>query len=201
MSARSEKNFIAINCAAIPAGLLESELFGYERGAFTGANQQKPGHLELADQGTIFFDEIGGMPLETQPKLLRVLETHEFERLGSTRTHHADIRVIAATNHELSGRVAARAFRSDLFYRLNVFAITLPALRERKEDIPVLAHYFARKHGQKLHKRIDAIDETMIAALVNYDWPGNIRELENFMERAVILATTPVLQESPGLLP
>jgi PAS domain S-box-containing protein len=195
ISPRSEKNFATINCAAIPAGLLESELFGYEKGAFTGANQQKLGRLELANYGTLFLDEIGEMPLETQDKLLRVLESCEFERLGGTRTLQTDIRIIAATDQDLSLRVAERAFRSKLYYRLNVFAITLPPLRNRKEDIPGLAHYFARKHAQRLQKKIDAIDEGMIDALIKYDWPGNIRELENFMERAVILSAGPLLRQ------
>jgi formate hydrogenlyase transcriptional activator len=186
-SKRKERSFVTLNCAAIPTGLLESELFGHEKGAFTGAVSQKVGRLELADQGTLFLDEIGEIPLELQPKLLRVLQDHEFERLGGTRTIKVDLRLIAATNRDLARSVAEREFRSDLFYRLNVFPIRLPSLRERREDIPLLVGYFVRKFARGMDRGIETIPSETLARLVNWHWPGNVRELENFIERSVIL--------------
>jgi formate hydrogenlyase transcriptional activator len=179
---------VKINCAAIPSGLLESELFGHERGAFTGAVSQKIGRFELADKGTLFLDEVGDIPLELQPKLLRVLQEQEFERLGSNRTQRVDVRVVAATNGDLSKLVAERAFRSDLYYRLNVFPIQVPALRERREDIPLLVRYFVQKFSRRQSKVVQYVPADAMDALVNYAWPGNVRELENFLERAVLLS-------------
>jgi formate hydrogenlyase transcriptional activator len=187
VSKRKERPFITLNCAAIPTGLLESELFGHEKGAFTGAVSQKVGRLELADKGTLFLDEIGEISLELQPKLLRVLQDREFERLGGTRTIKVDLRLIAATNRELARSVAEKQFRSDLFYRLNVFPIRMPALRERREDIPQLVRYFVRKFASAMARDIDSIPRETMDALVNWHWPGNVRELENFVERSVIL--------------
>jgi formate hydrogenlyase transcriptional activator len=187
LSARRERTFVKVNCAAIPTGLIESELFGHEKGAFTGAIGQKIGRFELADKGTLFLDEIGDIPLELQPKLLRVLQEREFERLGSTRTVKVDIRLVTATNRELGQMIANREFREDLFYRLNVFPITLPPLRERREDIPVLARYFTQKYARRMNRPIETIPSEAMEALTNWNWPGNVRELENFMERAVIL--------------
>jgi len=178
---------VKVNCAAIPTGLLESELFGHEKGAFTGAIIQKIGRLELADQGTLFLDEVGDIPLEIQPKLLRALQEREFERLGSTRTRKVNVRLIAATNRDLEKMVAAHEFRSDLYYRLNVFPIRIPPLRERKDDIPLLVTFFVEKFAKQMQKRIDNIPISTMKALRMWEWPGNIRELENFMERAVIL--------------
>ena len=180
-------------CRAIPTGLLESELFGHEKGAFTGAVSQKIGRLELADKGTLFLDEIGEIPAEIQPKLLRVLQDHEFERLGGIRTIHVDVRLVAATNRDLAQAVAAHQFRSDLYYRLNVFPIQVPALRERAEDIPALVHYFVQKFARRMNKVIESIPTETIDELQRWHWPGNIRELENFIERSVILTTGPVL--------
>src|SRR6202035_3969946 len=171
----------------IPTGLLESELFGHEKGAFTGAVSQKIGRLELGDKGTVFLDEIGEIPLELQPKLLRVLQDHEFERLGGTRTIKVDLRLIAATNRDLTKSVAEKEFRSDLFYRLNVFPIRLPSLRERRDDIPLLVRYFVRKFAAGMDRAIETIPTETMTALSNWHWPGNIRELENFIERSVIL--------------
>ena len=188
LSPRRERTFVKINCAAIPAGLLESELFGHERGAFTGAINQKVGRFELADKGTIFLDEVGDIPLELQPKLLRVLQEHEFERLGATRTVRVDTRVVAATNADLSRLVAERKFRSDLFYRLNVFPIQIPPLRDRREDIPLLVRYFVQKFSRSLNKLVQYVPSDAMDALVAYSWPGNIRELENLLERAIILS-------------
>jgi formate hydrogenlyase transcriptional activator len=188
LSPRRERTFVKINCAAIPSGLLESELFGHERGAFTGAIAQKVGRFELADHGTIFLDEVGDIPLELQPKLLRVLQEHEFERLGATRTVRVDTRVVAATNADLSRLVAERKFRSDLFYRLNVFPIQVPPLRDRREDIPLLVRYFVQKFSRRLNKMVVYVPADAMDALVAYSWPGNIRELENLLERAVILS-------------
>jgi formate hydrogenlyase transcriptional activator len=188
LSPRRERTFVKINCAAIPSGLLESELFGHERGAFTGAINQKVGRFELADRGTIFLDEVGDIPLELQPKLLRVLQEQEFERLGATRTIRVDTRVVAATNADLSRLVAERQFRSDLFYRLNVFPIQIPGLRERREDIPLLVRYFVQKFSRRLNKTVQYVPADAMDALVAYSWPGNIRELENLLERAVILS-------------
>jgi formate hydrogenlyase transcriptional activator len=194
MSARRERTLVKLNCAAIPTGLLESELFGHEKGAFTGAIAQRIGRFELANKGTLLLDEVGEIPLDLQPKLLRVLQEHEFERLGSSRTIKTDARLIAATNCDLPQMVAEKKFRSDLFYRLNVFPITIPPLRERTEDIPLLAGYFAKKHSLRMKKRIDTISKATVAALCAYPWPGNVRELENFIERAVILTTGSELQ-------
>lgn len=186
-SRRKEHTFVKLNCAAIPTGLLESELFGHEKGAFTGAITQKVGRLELADQGTLFLDEVGDIPVEIQPKLLRALQEREFERLGSTHTRKVNIRLIAATNRNLEEMVANREFRSDLYYRLNVFPIRIPPLRERKEDIPLLVTYFVQKFAKQMQKRIEAIPVAVMKGLTTWEWPGNIRELENFVERAVIL--------------
>ena len=186
-SRRENRTFVKLNCAAIPTGLFESELFGHEKGAFTGAISQKVGRLELADQGTMFLDEVGDVPLEIQPKLLRALQEREFERLGSTRTKKVDVRLVAATNRNLEKMIADREFRSDLYYRLNVFPIRIPPLRERREDIPVLARYFAQKFAQQMEKRIETIPAATMRALTEWDWPGNVRELANFIERAVIL--------------
>jgi formate hydrogenlyase transcriptional activator len=188
LSPRRERTFVKTNCAAIPSGLLESELFGHERGAFTGAINQKIGRFELADRGTIFLDEVGDIPLELQPKLLRVLQEQEFERLGATRTIRVDTRVVAATNADLGRLVAERKFRSDLFYRLNVFPIQIPALRERREDIPLLVRYFVQNFSRRLNKTVQFVPAEAMDALVSYSWPGNIRELENLLERAVILS-------------
>src|SRR6267143_412765 len=188
LSPRRDRTFVKINCAAIPSGLLESELFGHEKGAFTGAINQKIGRFELADRGTLLLDEVGDLPLELQPKLLRVLQEQEFERLGGTRTTRVDVRVVAATNSDLSKLVAERAFRSDLYYRLNVFPIQIPALRERPEDIPLLVRYFVQKFSRSLNKEVEYIPADAMEALSNYSWPGNIRELENLLERAVILS-------------
>jgi formate hydrogenlyase transcriptional activator len=188
MSRRKERSFIKVNCAAIPTGLLESELFGHEKGAFTGAVSQKIGRLELADKGTLLLDEVGDIPLELQPKLLRVLQDQEFERLGGTKTIRVDVRLIAATNIDLGRAVEEKEFRSDLFYRLHVFPLHLPALRDRREDIPLLVQHFVEKCSARLHKQIDVIPEEAIQAMTRWKWPGNIRELENFIERSVILS-------------
>jgi formate hydrogenlyase transcriptional activator len=192
LSSRGDANFIKLNCAAIPTGLLESELFGHEKGAFTGAVSQKIGRLELADKGTLFLDEIGDIPMELQPKLLRVLQDHEFERLGGIRTIHVKVRLIAATNRDLAQAVADHQFRSDLFYRLNVFPIEAPPLRERAGDIPLLVRYFVQKFARRMNKNIDSIPTEIIHELERWHWPGNIRELENFIERSVILTQGPV---------
>jgi formate hydrogenlyase transcriptional activator len=189
LSPRRERTFVKVNCAAIPAGLLESELFGHERGAFTGALAQKIGRFEFADRGTLFLDEIGDLPLELQPKLLRVLQEQEFERLGGNRTQRVDVRVVAATNADLAQLVADRRFRSDLYYRLNVFPIFVPPLRERPEDVPLLVRYFVQNFSRRQNKTVEYIPADVMDALVNYSWPGNIRELENLIERAVLLST------------
>jgi len=188
LSSRRDRNFIKLNCAAIPTGLLESELFGHEKGAFTGAVSQKVGRLELADGGTLLLDEIGEVPLEIQPKLLRVLQDQEFERLGGTRTIRVDTRILAASNRDLMGAIREQEFRSDLFYRLNVFPLHLPPLRERREDIPILIRYFVERCAQRMHKRITLIPDDAVEVMMNWRWPGNIRELENFIERSVILS-------------
>lgn len=188
LSGRGERAFVKLNCAAIPTGLLESELFGHEKGAFTGAIAQKIGRFELAHRGTIFLDEIGEIPLDLQSKLLRVLQEHEFERLGGTRTIRVDVRLVAATNRDLAKMVAANQFRSDLFYRLNVFPITVPALRQRREDVPVLVRYFAQRYARRMKKTIEHISTKTLDVLSRYSWPGNVRELENLIERAVILS-------------
>lgn len=193
LSPRAERPFVTLNTAALPATLLEAELFGYERGAFTGAQQRKPGRFELADTGTLFLDEIGDMPLEIQAKLLRVLQEGTFERLGGTRTLRADVRIIAATNKDLSQAVAAQQFRADLYYRINVIAIHLPPLRERREDIPLLVAYFLRQYAQQNGKDITAIQQQALQCLQSYEWPGNVRELENAIEHAVVLAQGSVI--------
>jgi formate hydrogenlyase transcriptional activator len=192
-SSRSQGPLVKLNCAAIPGPLLESELFGHERGAFTGAIAQKVGRFELAHRGTLFLDEVGDIPLELQPKLLRVLQEKEFERLGGTRTQKVDVRVVAATNRDLTQMVEDRRFRSDLYYRLNVFPITVPPLRDRAEDIPLLVRYFAQKHARRMDRHIETIPAEEMEALTRYHWPGNVRELENLIERAVILSRGPAL--------
>ena len=194
ISSRSRRPFVKLNCAAIPSGLLESELFGHEKGAFTGAVAQRIGRFELAHGGTLFLDEVGDIPLELQPKLLRVLQEHEFERLGSTRTQRVDVRMVAATNRNLEQMVADKQFREDLYFRLNVFPIRIPPLRERAGDIPLLARHYVEKYAQRMNKRIETIPEEAMAALCRYAWPGNIRELQNFIERAGILTPGSVLQ-------
>ncbi len=188
LSSRRERAFVKLNCAAIPLGLLESELFGHEKGAFTGAIAQKLGRFELANNGTLFLDEVGDIPLELQAKLLRVLQEQEFERLGSNRTHKVDVRLIAATHRDLPGMVKQSTFREDLYYRLKVFPITLPALRQRTEDIPILVAHFTELYARRMNKRIDEIPSETMDRLVRYSWPGNVRELQNFIERAVILS-------------
>src|SRR5215831_6864568 len=198
LSPRKENPFVKLNCAAIPTGLLERELFGHEKGAFTGAITQRIGRFELAHRGTVFLDEIGEIPLELQPKLLRVLQEQEFERLGSTRTFRTDARLIAATNRDLSAMVEEQKFRPDLYYRLNVFPIRVPALRERPEDIPLLVRHFVQQFSRRTNRNIETIPSQTMAALVRYEWPGNIRELQNVIERAVIVSTGPVLKVSLG---
>ena len=193
-SRRKDRTFVKLNCAAIPTGLLESELFGHERGAFTGAIAQKIGRLELADQGSLFLDEIGDIPLEIQPKLLRALQEREFERLGSTHTKKVDVRLVAATNRDLEKMIEDREFRGDLYYRLNVFPIRIPPLRERPEDIPLLVRYFTQKYGRRMEKKIESIPTAAMKKLSSWHWPGNIRELENFIERSVILTHGTALQ-------
>jgi formate hydrogenlyase transcriptional activator len=186
-SRRKDRTLVKLNCAAIPTGLLESELFGHERGAFTGAITQKTGRLELAEQGTLFLDEVGDIPLELQPKLLRVLQDGEFECLGSTRTKKVDVRLVAATNRDLNRMIEDRQFRSDLYYRLNVFPIRVPPLRERPEDIPLLVQYFTQKYASRMQKRIESIPAAAMRKLTHWHWPGNVRELQNLVERAVIM--------------
>jgi formate hydrogenlyase transcriptional activator len=193
-SRRKERTFVKLNCAAIPTGLLESELFGHEKGAFTGAISQKIGRLELADQGTLFLDEVGDIPPEIQPKLLRALQEREFERLGSTHTRKVNVRLIAATNRDLEKMIADREFRSDLFYRLNVFPIRIPPLRDRREDIPLLVSYFVQKCAKQMQKNVETIPAATMKGLTSWEWPGNIRELENFIERAVILTRGKALE-------
>jgi len=193
-SRRKDRSFVKMNCAAIPTGLLESELFGHEKGAFTGAIAQKIGRLELADQGTLFLDEVGDIPIEIQPKLLRALQEREFERLGSTHTRKVNVRLVAATNRDLEEMIAQREFRSDLYYRLNVFPIRIPPLRERKEDIPLLVSYFVQKFAKQMQKKIEGISPAVMKGLTAWEWPGNIRELENFIERAVILTRSRSLE-------
>ena len=199
-SRRRDRTFVKLNCAAIPTGLLESELFGHERGAFTGAISQKIGRLELADQGSLFLDEVGDIPIEIQPKLLRALQEREFERLGSTRTKKVDVRLVAATNRDLEEMIESREFRSDLYYRLNVFPIRIPPLRERPEDIPLLVRYFAQKYGRRMEKQIESVPAAAMRKLAAWHWPGNIRELENFIERSVILTHSTALQVPIGEL-
>jgi len=193
-SRRQNRPLVKVNCAALPAGLIESELFGHEKGAFTGATARKTGRFELADGGTIFLDEIGDLPLELQSKLLRVLQEGELERVGGNSTIRVNVRVISATNRNLAESIEAGAFREDLFYRLNVFPIQSPPLRNRKNDIALLAHHFVQKYGAKIGKRFNAIDRQVLAGLQAYDWPGNVRELENIIERAIILSEEPSLQ-------
>jgi formate hydrogenlyase transcriptional activator len=197
LSARRERTLVKLNCAAIPTGLLESELFGHEKGAFTGAISQRIGRFELANKGALFLDEVGDIPLDLQPKLLRVLQEQEFERLGSARTQKVDVRLIAATNANLEQLVAGKEFRSDLYYRLNVFPITVPPLRERREDIPLLARWFTQKFASRMRKPILSVPARTLSALAEYHWPGNVRELENLIERAVILSSGPELEVSP----
>jgi transcriptional regulator with GAF, ATPase, and Fis domain len=198
ISPRCGRPFVRLNCAAIPLDLLESELFGHEKGAFTGAIVQKIGRFELADKGTLFLDEVGDIPPALQPKLLRVLQEQEFERLGSTRTHHVDVRLVAATNRDLAEMVNRGQFRSDLYYRLNVFPVLLPPLRARTEDIPALVMHFVEIFGQRMSRKIDHIPAETMSALSSHPWPGNIRELQNLVERAVILSRDGVL---PNPLP
>ena len=186
LSPRRERTFVRLNCAAIPSGLVESELFGHEKGAFTGALIQKRGRFELADGGTLFLDEIGDITLDLQPKLLRALQEREFERLGSAKTFRVDVRLIAATHRNLQDMIRNNQFREDLFYRLNVFPIEIPPLRQRREDIPLLVHYFVLRHSREMQKHIKSVPKQVMEALVNAEWPGNIRELENFIERCVI---------------
>jgi len=193
LSARCGRPFIKVNCAAIPFDLLESELFGHEKGAFTGAFAQKIGRFEMADTGTLFLDEIGDMPLALQPKLLRVLQEQEFERVGSGRTHRINVRVVAATHRDLAEMVARKEFRSDLYYRLNVFPVALPPLRERRQDIPQLASHFVEVCARRMGKQIDHIPQDILAAFTSYSWPGNVRELQNLVERAVIRSDNGVL--------
>jgi formate hydrogenlyase transcriptional activator len=193
LSVRCGRPFIKLNCAAIPFDLLESELFGHERGAFTGAIAQKVGRFELADKGTLFLDEVGDIPPGLQPKLLRVLQEQEFERLGGTRTHQVDVRLVAATNRNLADMVKRSEFRSDLYYRLNVFPLALPALRARCEDIPALAEHFVEIYARRMGRQIEHISPETMSALISYQWPGNIRELQNFIERSVILTSGGVL--------
>jgi formate hydrogenlyase transcriptional activator len=200
LSARRERAFVKLNCAAIPLGLLESELFGHEKGAFTGAIAQKLGRFELANKGTLFLDEVGDIPIELQAKLLRVLQEQEFERLGSNRTHKVDVRLIAATHRDLPGMVKRSTFREDLYYRLNVFPIHVPALRQRGEDIPKLVRHFTELYARRMNKRIHEIPSETMDALVRYPWPGNVRELQNFIERAVILSQNSVLRAPTGEL-
>ena len=193
-SPRRQNRFVALNCAAIPSALLESELFGHERGAFTGAVAQTTGRFQAADRGTLFLDEIGDLPLELQPKLLRALQEKQVERLGSGRTFQVDVRVIAATNQDLGRMVQERQFRADLYYRLNVFPITLPPLREREGDIPLLIEHFVQTFAKRQRKSIEQIPDEVMEVLKGHDWPGNIRELQNVIERAVIMTTGPVLE-------
>jgi formate hydrogenlyase transcriptional activator len=188
LSPRRDRTFVKLNCAAIPTGLVESELFGHEKGAFTGAITQKVGRFELAHEGTLFLDEVGDIPLELQPKLLRALQEQEFERLGSTRTIRVDVRLVAATNRDLAQMVAEGHYRSDLYYRLNVFPVVVPPLRERRNDIPLLARHFSQRFAQRMGRRIETIPAAVMDALIRYPWPGNIREMQNVIERAVILS-------------
>jgi len=204
-SPRRQHRFVAINCAAIPAALLESELFGYERGAFTGAMTSRMGRFQAADRGTLFLDEIGDLPIELQPKLLRVIQEQEFERLGSTQPTQVDVRIVAATNQNLEQMVMERQFRADLYYRLNVFPITLPPLRERADDIPLLVDHFVRTFAGRQRKAIEHVPDDVMAAITRYDWPGNIRELQNFIERSVLLTKdtelrAPVTELTQGAL-
>lgn len=197
LSPRRDRTFVTANCASIPSGLIENELFGHEKGAFTGALGREIGRFELANRGTLFLDEVGDMPLEFQPKLLHVLQEREFERLGSPRTLQVDFRLVTATNRDLSSMVENHQFRGDLYYRLCVFPIELPALRDRPDDIPLLARHFAQMYSERMNKQIDSIRRTDLNTLVSYPWPGNVRELQNVMERSVILSSERVLQLAP----
>jgi formate hydrogenlyase transcriptional activator len=194
LSPRRNAPFVTLNCAAVPAGLLESELFGHERGAFTGAVTQRIGRFEAANGGTLFLDEVGDIPLDLQVKLLRVLQEKEFERLGSTRSCSVNVRVVAATNRELLQMVDEKSFRADLYYRLSVFPISLPPLRDRPEDIPALVRHFTAKYAERMNKELEAIPSETMEAMLSYNWPGNIRELQNFIERGVIISRSPVFQ-------
>jgi formate hydrogenlyase transcriptional activator len=198
-SRRHERPLIKLNCAALPMGLVESELFGHEKGAFSGALQRRIGRFELANGGTLFLDEVGEMPLDAQVKLLRVLQEGEFERVGGSETHRTDVRIIAATNRDLQRAVSEGAFREDLYYRLNVFPVALPPLRERRGDIPLLVRFFIGKYAARVDRRIEAVEPETIERLVGYRWPGNVRELQNLVERAMILATTPELRIEPEI--
>jgi formate hydrogenlyase transcriptional activator len=200
LSNRRDRALVKLNCSAIPTGLLESELFGHEKGAFTGAISQRIGRFELAHKGTLFLDEVGDIPAELQPKLLRVLQEQEFERLGNTKTQKVDVRLIAATNCDLEQMVADHKYRSDLYYRINGFPITIPPLRERKEDIPELTRFFVQKFGRRMKKQIDTVSAEAMDALIQYHWPGNIRELEHFIERAAIFTQGSVLEVSTAEL-
>ena len=195
-SQRRKQSFVTLNCAAIPSSLFESELFGHERGAFTGANMQRAGRIELADRGTLFLDEVGEIPLEVQPKLLRTLQEQTYERLGSARTKSVDMRLVAATNCNLEQMIEEKQFRSDLYYRLNVFPIRIPSLRERREDIPLLIDHFTQKYARRMNRQIDTIPESTLQKLQRWSWPGNVRELENLMERSVILTCNRTLSVS-----
>src|SRR5215468_1913381 len=195
-SQRHKQCFVTLNCAAIPGSLFESELFGHERGAFTGAHTQRAGRLELADRGTLFLDEVGDLPLELQPKLLRTIQEHTYERVGSARTKTVDVRLVAATNCDLEQLTEEKQFRSDLYYRLNVFPIRIPPLRERREDIPLLVQHFTQKYARQMGKQIDTIPEATIQKLQRWSWPGNVRELENLIERSVILSSNNTLSVS-----
>ena len=199
LSPRTNRPLVKVNCAALPANLVESELFGHEKGAFTGAHARKAGRFELADGGTIFLDEIGDLPLELQAKLLRVLQEGEFERIGGTQTLHVDVRVITATNRDLEKSVEEKHFREDLYYRLNVFPLSLPPLRARTGDMPLMVHHFVDKYSKKIGKTIDTIPQKVMAAFQTYDWPGNVRELENVIERALILSQGSTLHLDDGL--
>jgi len=200
LSARRDRPLIKLNCAAIPSGLLESELFGHERGAFTGALMRKAGRFEVADKGTLFLDEVGDIPLELQPKLLRVLQEREFERLGSTHTQQVDVRVVAATHRDLKQMVQNGQFRSDLYYRLHVFPLSVPPLRERREDIAILVRHFVNEYARRMNRHVETIPSHAMEALVSYSWPGNVRELQNFIERSVILSPGSVLRPPIGEL-
>ena len=200
LSPRKDRTLVRLNCSAIPSGLVESELFGHEKGAFTGALMQKRGRFELADHGTLFLDEIGDISLDLQPKLLRALQEHEFERLGSTRTIHVDVRLIAATHRDLTGMIREEKFREDLFYRLNVFPIEVPPLRERREDIPLLVNFFVHKHSKQMGKHVGKVHPEMMRELCRWHWPGNVRELENVIERALILSSGTMLNVPLGEL-
>jgi transcriptional regulator with GAF, ATPase, and Fis domain len=199
-SRRQNRPLVKVNCGSIPAGLVESELFGHEKGAFTGATQRRIGRFELANGGTIFLDEVTELPTDTQVKLLRVLQEGEFERVGSSQTIKVDVRVIAATNRDLREVVKNGTFRSDLFYRLNVFPLAVPSLRERKDDIPLLVNFFLSKFGKKLGKEVRGVSQRSMDSLLGYDWPGNVRELQNIIERAVVLASGPILQVDDSMM-